>query len=87
MAVFADAPWRERALVILITLLLYAALGVVAGTLLRRWHWGIWLSLPAFLVLFVFGDDLRLTVAYLAAIVTLTSLGALAGVWLRRAPS
>ncbi len=83
-AVFADGPWSERAIVILITLLLYGLLGLGAGYALRRWHWGVWLSLPAFLVLFVFGDDLRLTVLYLALVVVVASLGALGGLRLRR---
>jgi len=83
-AVFADGPWTEGLVVTLITLLLYALLGFGAGYVLQRWHWGIWVSLPAFLVLFVFGDDIRLTAIYLALVVIVASVSAMGGLWLRR---
>ncbi len=82
-AVFADGPWTERAVVIVVTLLLYCLLGAAAGYLTVRWHWGIWVSLPAFMVLFIFGDDIRLTAFYLAALVVVACLGAIAGQRLR----
>jgi VIT1/CCC1 family predicted Fe2+/Mn2+ transporter len=82
-AVFADGPWTERTVVIVITLFLYSVLGAAAGYLRARWHWGIWVSLPAFMALFIFGDDIRLTAIYLAVLVIVACSGAIAGQWLR----
>ena len=82
-AVFADGTSSERMVVMLITIAIYGLLGLAAGYFLSAWTWGVWLSIPALLVLLVFGENMALAVTYLGLIVVVACLGAGAGSRLR----
>ena len=82
-AVFADGTTSERIVAMLITIAIYGLLGLAAGYFLATWTWGVWLSIPALLVLLVFAEDMGLAVTYLGLIVAVACLGAVAGSRLR----
>ena len=79
--VFADGPWSERRITILIVLLVYGVLGLLGGRLFSAWAWGVWLSIPAIAIvlLLFFAESPLLAMLYLALIVAVASAGSALG--------
>ena len=74
VAVFADGPpiisIRRLALVIGV----YLILGFISGIISKQRTTGIWLSLPAFLIVFTLGSDIGLIYQMLYCLIVLASV-------------